>query len=90
MMAAVDPIATRNEAYHSLTVGELGEKQLAVLDALRIGPMSNKALAKHLEWPINCVTPRTKELRDLGLVEAAYEDEDLTTHRKCIVWRLVR
>jgi len=47
----------------------LGENQNAVYDVIRrIGPCSNKDIALFLQWPINCVTPRTLELRKLGLV----------------------
>jgi predicted transcriptional regulator len=49
----------------------LGEKQRRVYDLLseHYGPMCNQEIANHLHWPINCVTPRVKELRDMGYVK---------------------
>ena len=45
--------------------------------------MSNAALSKLLRLPINTVTPRVLELRQLGLVVEAYQDSDGITGRKC-------
>lgn len=80
-------IDTRNEAYRSL--GDVTDKQRAVLAVLRIGPMSDKAIAKKLGWEINRVTPRRGELVEMGLVEMAWDDIDPKTHRRVIVWRVV-
>ena len=87
-MMASPSIDTRNEAYRSL--GDVTDKQRAVLDALRVGPMSDRALAKRLGWPINRVVPRRHELVEAGLVRAAYRDTDGETGRPCVVWEVVR
>lgn len=81
-------IDTRNEAYRSLD--RVPDKQRAVLDALRVGPTRDRALAKRLGWPINRVVPRRHELVEAGLVRAAYRDTDGETGRPCVVWEVVR
>jgi Mn-dependent DtxR family transcriptional regulator len=47
----------------------LGAKQKAVLDTLRFFPdATNAEIAARMNIPINTVTPRTGELRKMGLV----------------------
>ena len=48
----------------------LGDKQAKVLRVLMKAhsPMTNAEVAYKLDWPINRVTPRMKELRDRQLV----------------------
>ena len=53
------------------------------------GDISNLDIARLLNWPINSVTPRVKELRDKGLVEEAYRDIHPETGRRVIYWRAV-
>src|SRR5436309_1942530 len=54
---------------HELAKQKLGEKQKAVLDALRFFPdATNAEIAAHMGWPINRITPRMGELRKMGLV----------------------
>jgi len=56
-------------AYRSIQP-ELSDKQQVVYDYLAMYPSSsNQDLAELLGWPINTVTPRTKELRDLELIK---------------------
>jgi len=85
---SADPVATRNDAYAHIA-DHVNERQQAILDVLSIGPMTDKAMAKRLGWPINRVTPRRGELVSQGLVVAAYEDRDEETKRRCVVWRRV-
>jgi len=62
---------------YALATQNLGAKQKAVLDALRFFPdATNAELAAYIGWPINRVTPRTGELKKLGL---AYDVE----RRRC-------
>jgi hypothetical protein len=47
----------------------LGAKQKEVLDALRFFPdATNAEIAEHLKWPVNRITPRILELRNMELV----------------------
>lgn len=46
----------------------ISARERAVFDELLKGPGTNKELAGRLGWPINCVTPRVKALRDQGAV----------------------
>ena len=62
------------DAYRSI-VESLGPRQQIVFEALRNNPASNKTLAKRLGLEINQVTPRTLELRKLGLVKKMYSEE---------------
>lgn len=75
---------TSIEAFHHLQNKETRQQQ--VLDILAKGPMCNRAIAKALRLPINQVTPRVHELRELGLVYQAYEDVDEETNRTVTVW----
>ena len=61
------------EAYRSI-VESLGPRQQIVFEALRNNPATNKTLAKRLGLEINQVTPRTLELRKLGLVKKMYSE----------------
>ncbi len=61
---------TSRVAYKNLK--EIGNKQSIVLNKLEeLGKASNQDIADALNWPINRVTGRMKELRDLKLVEFA-------------------
>ena len=54
---------------YSVATQNLGAKQKEVLDALRYFPnATNAEIAAHLNWPINRVTPRTGELKKMGLI----------------------
>lgn len=68
----------------------LGERQKTVFDALQIlEKATNKQLAAALTWPINCITPRVLELRNMGLVDYAGTRTDETTQRVEMVWMAV-
>lgn len=62
------------EAYRSI-IENLGPRQQIIFEALRNNPASNKTLAKRLGLEINQVTPRTLELRKLGIVKKMYSEE---------------
>lgn len=48
----------------------LGDKQQKVLEAIiSLGKCCDKKIAAFLGWEINRVTPRRKELADLGKIE---------------------
>jgi hypothetical protein len=80
---------TSLEAWSALQ-DSLGDKQKIVYDALRtLGEASNKELSVGLGWPINCITPRMFELRQLGLVEFSRVKVDVHTGRSEIVWKAV-
>jgi DNA-binding MarR family transcriptional regulator len=77
-------------AYRALTPNGLGKRQNTVLAFLvRRGPMSNKQIAEATGWPINTITPRVKELRDLGLVQLSTIQYDQHTNRPECVWKVV-
>lgn len=77
-------------SYRQLTPKALGKKQNSVLAfIIKHQPVSNKQLSMLMQWPINTITPRVKELRELGLVEAAGYNLDHATNRMEILWKPV-
>jgi len=68
----------------------LGAKQRLILDLfLKHGPMTNKMVAKKSNLPINSVTPRVKELRELEYIE--YSDTIIQLNgRKAILWQVTK
>lgn len=69
----------------------LGKKQKTMLKFFQDHPgikFSNRHLSHNLNWPINQVTPRCKELRELDLIEFAGVIYDHTTQRNVKTWRL--
>jgi DNA-binding IclR family transcriptional regulator len=83
---------TSVESYRKLQE-VLGEKQRVMLEFFREHPglkFSNRHLANNLGWPINSVTPRCKELRELGYVVDAGRIFDVTTQRSVLTWKLKR
>lgn len=69
-----DATDTRDEAYRALIEDEvhLGAKQSRVFDVIAaLGPISNARISAILGVPINRITGRVFELRDMGLVEDA-------------------
>lgn len=80
---------TSLEAYIEATKQpELGRKQQIVFDVIRSREgISNNEIAKILGWPINTVTPRTKELRSKGFVVGQYTRLCSVTGRRVIPWR---
>lgn len=74
----------RNQSYHRV---KLGERQTDVLQAIeKYQPVSNRQLANILHWPINSVTGRVKELRDMGFVSNSGTAYDEMTQRTVCLW----
>lgn len=65
---------------------DLGLKQKVVYDTILVHqPCTNKEISFFTGLPINCVTPRTKELRDMGLVIAG-EMQRQKNGRNAVTW----
>lgn len=66
----------------------IGAKQLRCYELIEKGAVCNWDIADRLHLPINSITPRVNELREMGLVEEAYKDINPATDRKSIYWRV--
>ncbi len=78
---------TSREAYWAL-IPELSERQTEVYKTIRKSTaINNKMISKTLGAPINSITPRTHELRELGLVTEAFKAICPHTKRKTIFWK---
>lgn len=76
---------TSLEAFEGIAT-DLSSKQDKVLKLFkRYGLMCNEEVARLLSWPINCVTPRVLELRNLGLLRQQGTKYN-TNNRKVMVW----
>jgi len=86
-MSNVQP--TSVQAYKTDVLPQLGERQRQVYAALASKVnQTNTEISRVLDIPINTVTPRVKELRELGLV---IEDEERTcsvTGRRAKAWKV--
>lgn len=81
---------TSLKAYFGEIYDNLGNRQKVVLEALKEREnFTNQELADFLGFPINTVTPRVKELRDLGLVRKFTTRPCKSTGRTAIAWELV-
>ena len=78
---------TSIKAFYDLD--DLGARQRAVYETLESGDMSNLEISKSLGLAINVITPRTKELRDAGLVELKGTKVCPYTRRQVSVWGIV-
>jgi len=68
---------------------ELGELQGIVYNAIKTYPgLSNREIANVIGKPINCVTPRVKELRNMGLVVNIGIKFDEYTNRNVMIWKV--
>lgn len=68
--------------------GKLGPLQERVLDFLKdYGAATNSEISERTGIKINVLTPRTKELREKGLVEEWKKDYCPITGRKVIFWK---
>lgn len=77
---------TSLEAYKILEP-ELGSLQKEVYYIIQNNPgMSNHDIARYLQWEINRVTPRVKELRDKGIVIYSHTKNDRITKRRVMCW----
>jgi len=53
------------------------------------GQATNRQISLLTKIPINSVTARVKELRDIGTIEQAGIQYDSTTNRTVMTWRVV-
>lgn len=90
MMSVQD---TSLEAYYSKVLPRIGYSQSQVLRIFKKFPscnFTNMELAEELDWSINRVTPRVKELRDLGLLVKAVRRPCTVTRNNAYAWSLSR
>ena len=81
---------TSLEAFESIQP-DLGDKQWAVYRTIKkLQPCDNSMIAEYLKTPINSITPRTKELRDLKLVTFCDYGINRHTKRKVILWKTTK
>lgn len=74
-------------SYRQLTKQDLGDRQRIVFETLDAHPnRSNRELAALLNWPINTITPRVKELREMGAVAEYGLKHDPQTNRNVMTW----
>lgn len=74
-------------SYQQLTQADLGDRQRIVFETLDAHPdRSNRELAELLNWPINTITPRIKELREMGAVAQYGIKYDSQTNRNVMTW----
>ena len=79
---------TSLEAYNKI-LPTISDKQGEVLQVLRhLKEVSNMEIAAALDWSINRVTPRIKELRDIGVVETAGLRNCKITGEIVNIWRM--
>ena len=76
---------TRDESYRSV-LKDLSAKQKAVFEILQRGDRSNSGIASALGWPINRVTPRVFELRQMNVVFPGGVMIDPITNKRVQVW----
>lgn len=82
---------TSLSAYYGKVLPHLGKRQkevLVVFEENRHVNWTNMELAQALQWSINRVTPRVKELRDEGLLTTACRRECLVTGNQAYAWKL--
>ena len=79
---------TSLDAWNNLQLG-IGQRQMQVYLAIKdMREATNAMLSKRLQLPINCITPRTLELRHLGMVVESYRDKCPITGRSAIFWKV--
>ena len=71
-----------------IKTGKINKRQAQVMGALfnHPFPVTNMEIVHLTGLPINCVTPRVKELRGKGLVKKAYVKKE---GRPAIAWKIV-
>lgn len=75
-------------AYRTDVRPTLSERQKTVYELLEHEiNLTNSEIAARLDWPINCVTPRVYELRDMGLVIEDGKRHCRVTGRTAYAWR---
>jgi len=63
-------------------------RKIVLITLWHMGNATNMEIAKHLNWSINRVTPRVKELREMGLVEQAEIRKCGVTNNSARAWKL--
>jgi len=77
-------------AYYEV-LENLGERQVEVYKVIReLESCNNTMIAKHLNLPINSITPRTNELRKYGVVMEDKKAICPYTKKLTIFWRVRR
>ena len=76
-------------AYINEVKPTLGHRQKTIYEALGLREsFTNTEMAAYLDWPINTITPRMKELRKIGLVRCAGTRECKVTGRNVLSWEI--
>ncbi len=84
------PADTKVASYYKFTGDEISDRQLAVLNCLKKhGPQSNRMIAKRLRRPVNTITGRCFELREMLLVRELGRSYDFKTKRYVIIWQAI-
>ena len=66
----------------------IGMKQKTVYGVIKSkGKITNRMIAKHLDWDINRVTGRVTELVSRGMVIAEGTHKDKQTNRTVTLWK---
>jgi hypothetical protein len=77
-------------SYYSFTPQDLERSQFEVYNFLREkGPMCNREISVQMPKPINAVTARIKELREMGIVYEYGKKFDSVTNRNVTNWMAV-
>lgn len=79
---------TSLKAYFEEVLPTLGNRHKQVLEVLiKHKDMTNMELANQLDWSINRITPRVKELRKKDIVVQSQVRECKITRRNVIAWK---
>lgn len=82
------PEYVRNKAFTEI-LPHLSERQQRVYDIIhRSGPCSTEAIAEILGVYPHTITPRVKELRELGLIELAGYSMSPRSRRTVCLWKV--
>lgn len=80
---------TSLQAYQEIEKDLCDKKRQVVRTIRNLGrPACNAELADLLSWPINCITPRVKELRDNGILIDVGKKPGPPAGRMVHYWRL--
>jgi len=79
---------TSLDAYNVISL-ELSERQNEVYEIIKeFGPISNAGISRKLGIPINSITPRVYELREIGIVVRNGTAKDQYTQMTVILWNV--
>ena len=81
--------STSIEAYNGIA-HKIGNNQRIIIKLLLRAkrPVTNREIAEELDWPINTITPRVRELADMGIVYIACKKPCRLGGRTSIHWKL--